>query len=87
MKNYAIVFGGISYEHEISIISAITLKDVIKKDKIFIFCDKKRDFYLISKEKMKAKYFSSGEYKKRYMEKMVKMDYCRLCLNFMISIT
>ena len=64
MKNYAVIFGGISYEHEISIISAITLKDVIKKDKIFIFCDKKRDFYLIAKENMKAKYFSSGEYKK-----------------------
>jgi D-alanine-D-alanine ligase len=64
MEKYAIIFGGISYEHEISIVSAITLKDVIKKDKVFVFCDNKRDFYLILQDNMKAKYFSSGEYKK-----------------------
>ncbi len=64
MKKYAIIFGGISYEHEISIVSAITLKDVIKKEKVFIFCDDKRDFYLILEKNLKAKYFSSKEYKK-----------------------
>ena len=30
----AIVFGGISFEHEISIVSSIALKDVLKKDEI-----------------------------------------------------
>ena len=61
---YAIVFGGVSFEHEISIVSAIALKDILKRDKIYIFCDEKRDFYLIPPEHMKSKLFSSGEYKK-----------------------
>ena len=64
MDNFAILFGGVSYEHEISIVSAITLKDVIKEDKIFIFCDANREFYLVDKEDMKASFFSKGEYKK-----------------------
>ena len=63
--NLIIVFGGSSYEHEISIVSAITLKDKIKKHNLtFIFVDRDRDFYLIDKENMKSKYFSSFEYKK-----------------------
>jgi D-alanine-D-alanine ligase len=63
--NLIILFGGSSYEHEISIVSAITLKDKIKKyNLIFIFVDRDRDFYLIEKENMKSKYFSSFEYKK-----------------------
>ncbi len=61
---YAVLFGANSYEHEISIVSAITLKNVINKEKIYIFCDKDREFYLIDEEKLKAKYFSSFEYKK-----------------------
>ncbi len=61
---YAILFGANSYEHEISIVSAITLKNVINEEKIYIFCDKDREFYLIDEEKLKAKYFSSFEYKK-----------------------
>lgn len=60
----AILFGGNSYEHEISIISAISIKKVLKSNLIFIFCDSNRDFYLISESNMKAKYFSSLEYKK-----------------------
>ncbi len=64
MSQFAILFGGVSYEHEISIVSAITLKDVIKKDKRFIFCDAKRDFYLIDEKEMKASFFSKGDYKK-----------------------
>lgn len=60
----AILFGGNSYEHEISIISAISIKKVLKSNLIFIFCDSNRDFYLISESNMKAKYFSSYEYKK-----------------------
>ncbi len=61
----AIIFGGISFEHEISIVSAIALKKVLTHKVKFIFCDKNRDFYLINKENMKAKFFSSGEYKKQ----------------------
>ncbi len=63
--NIAILFGGSSFEHEISIVSAITMKKVFKKNSLtFIFVDKDRDFYLIDNEKMKSKYFSSSDYKK-----------------------
>ncbi len=62
---FLIIFGGSSFEHEISIVSAITLKKKIKKHKLeFVFVDKERDFYLIDKENMKSKYFASGDYKK-----------------------
>ena len=61
----AILFGGSSFEHEISIVSAITMKKVFKKMELsFIFVDANREFYLIESEKMKSKLFSSGEYKK-----------------------
>lgn len=59
----AIIFGGVSYEHEISIVSAIALKKVLTCKVKFIFCDKNHEFYLIPNEKMKAKYFSDGSYK------------------------
>lgn len=59
-----IVFGGNSYEHEISIVSAITLKGVLKQDLDFVFCDSDRNFYHIEAKNMKATYFASGEYKK-----------------------
>ncbi|RUM75350.1 MAG: D-alanine--D-alanine ligase [Sulfurovum sp.] len=63
--NIAILFGGSSYEHEISIVSAITMKKVLKKSKLtYIFVDANREFYLIDSEKINAKLFSSGEYKK-----------------------
>jgi len=63
--NITILFGGSSYEHEVSIVSAITMKKVFKKSTLqFIFVDAVRDFYLIESEKMKSKLFSSGEYKK-----------------------
>jgi D-alanine-D-alanine ligase len=66
----AILFGGISYEHEISIVSAITMKKVLKEeDPLFLFLDFKREFYLIPSEKMEAKTFSSGDYRK---ERVVK---------------
>ncbi|NLK66437.1 MAG: D-alanine--D-alanine ligase [Campylobacteraceae bacterium] len=61
---FGIVFGGQSYEHEISIVSAITLKDVINSEVAYVFCDKDREFYLIEAKDMKATYFSSGGYKK-----------------------
>jgi len=61
----AIVFGGSSYEHEISIVSAVTLKKVLASFPLsFVFIDASRDFYLIDAENMTSKYFSSGAYKK-----------------------
>ena len=61
----ALLFGGSSYEHEISIVSAITLKKTLKRNQtLFIFVDSDREFYLVDPEKMKSKTFSSGEYKK-----------------------
>jgi len=63
--NLAILFGGSSYEHEISIVSAITMKKVLKKTDItYIFVDSNREFYLIDTAKINSKLFSSGEYKK-----------------------
>ena len=61
----AILFGGSSYEHEISIVSAITMKKVLKKTElIYIFVSSDRKFYLIDTQKINSKLFSSGEYKK-----------------------
>ena len=60
-----ILFGGASFEHEISIVSAITLKEkLFGFDLSFIFCDNDHSFYLIDQLKMKATTFSKGEYKK-----------------------
>ena len=61
--NFAILFGAKSYEHEISIVSAIALKNVLKQELKFIFCDKFREFYLIEPKDMRANFFSSGKYK------------------------
>ena len=61
----AILFGGSSFEHEISIVSAITMQKVFKKTELVnIFVSPMREFYLIDKKDMKSKYFSSGDYKK-----------------------
>lgn len=61
----AILFGGASYEHEISIVSAITVKGKLGAfDLSFIFCDQDHQFYLIEGEKMKAVTFSRGEHRK-----------------------
>ena len=61
----AILFGGASFEHEISIVSAITLKEKMQNyDLKFIFCDQDHRFYLIDADHMNAKTFASGEYKK-----------------------
>ena len=43
----AVLFGGNSFEHEISIVSAITIKERLKEEAVFIFCDSFRRFYLI----------------------------------------
>ncbi len=63
--NIAILFGGSSFEHEISIVSAITMKKVLKKSTLtYIFVDANREFWLVDTEKINSKLFSSGEYKK-----------------------
>ena len=60
-----ILFGGASFEHEISIVSAITLKEKLASfDLSFVFCDGDHTFYLIEPSKMKAVTFSRGEHKK-----------------------
>jgi D-alanine-D-alanine ligase len=69
----AIIFGASSYEHEISIVSAITLKSVVKSHNLkFIFIDSNREFYLIDDSDMKSKFFSSKEYIKK--GKKLKID-------------
>lgn len=60
----ALLFGANSFEHEISIVSAIALKKVLKSELVYIFCDYDRDFYLIPTDKINSKRFSSGEYRK-----------------------
>jgi D-alanine-D-alanine ligase len=62
---YGIIFGGQSFEHEISIVSAITLKNKLQLDLSFIFLDKDRNFYLIDAKNMKSNYFSSYKYKEQ----------------------
>jgi D-alanine-D-alanine ligase len=63
--NIAILFGGSSFEHEISIVSAITMKKVFKNATLtYIFVSPEREFYLVDTEKINSKLFSSGEYKK-----------------------
>jgi len=60
----AVLFGAQSFEHEISVVSAIALKKVLKSDIVYIFCDYYRNFYLIPTDKITSKRFSSGDYKK-----------------------
>ncbi|NOQ31536.1 MAG: D-alanine--D-alanine ligase [Helicobacteraceae bacterium] len=61
----SILFGGASFEHEISIVSAITVKAKLDNFELsFIFCDQDHTFYLIEASNMKANFFSSGKYKK-----------------------
>ncbi len=60
---FALLFGGSSYEHEISIVSAIVLKEKLNEDTLFIFMDSNREFYLIDRKRLKSKLFSTKEYK------------------------
>jgi len=61
-----ILFGGASFEHEISIVSAITVKEKLQEhfELSFVFCDSSHCFYLVPEDMMKAKSFSGGDYKK-----------------------
>lgn len=60
----AIVFGGVSFEHEISIVSSIAMKDVLSDELVYIFLDANRDFYHIPTNVITSKLFSTGDYKK-----------------------
>lgn len=61
----AVLFGAHSFEHEISIVSAIALKKVLPKSRlVYIFCDYYRNFYLIPTNEITSKRFSSGMYQK-----------------------
>lgn len=61
---FSILFGGVSWEHEISIVSAISLKKVLGENiGEFIFVDSAHHFYLIPSKNMKSDFFSSGKYK------------------------
>lgn len=62
---FSILFGGVSWEHEISIVSAVSLKKVLgNKIEHFIFLDPNHQFYLIPTQNMKSSFFSSHAYKK-----------------------
>lgn len=61
----AVLFGGKSFEHEISIVSAIAIKKVLTCKVKFIFCSDEHEFFLIPNEYMKAIFFSQKTYKKQ----------------------
>ena len=62
--NLTLLFGAKSYEHEISIVSAIAVKKLLSGITHFIYLDDSREFYLIDEKNMQSKYFSNKEYKK-----------------------
>lgn len=61
---FIVLFGGNSFEHEISIVSAITINKKIKNVEHFIFLDSNSRFYLVPSDSMKSKHFASLSYKK-----------------------
>lgn len=58
-----LIFGGRSYEHEISIVSAISLAKKLNNIEYFIFLSNDHEFYLIPKDKMRSDTFSKHEYR------------------------
>ena len=65
----SIVFGGASYEHEISIVSTIALKKTLGTYiKHYIFLDGDHRFWLIPHEYMKSSFFAQGLYKTKAKE-------------------
>lgn len=58
----SLIFGGRSYEHEISIVSAISLAKKLDCIDHFIFLDHQHQFYLIPQDKMRSDTFSKREY-------------------------
>ena len=76
----AIIFGGKSYEHEISIVSTIVLQKVLNHSLEFVFCDGDNDFYHIQASNMKSEYFTSGAYKKAKKLELLKGGFYHLGL-------
>ena len=62
--NFCLLSGGKTYEHEISIVSAIALKKLFPHLQSFIFLDENHNFYLIPENKMQSKFFSTKAYLK-----------------------
>jgi len=62
LKKTAIIFGGNSYEHEISIVSAISISKVLDFELLFIFVDNKYNMYVIEQSKLKASLFLDEKY-------------------------
>ncbi len=74
----AILFGAQSFEHEISIVSAATLKEKLLDFELsFIFCDQDHTLYLIDPKIMMAKTFSSGAYKKEPVLTLIQGGFSR----------
>jgi D-alanine-D-alanine ligase len=61
---FAILFGGESYEHEISIVSAITVGRLLRSTPLYIFLDTDGNLYEIPNSKLNSKLFKSREYQK-----------------------
>ena len=61
---FVVLFGGNSFEHEISIVSAITIKKKLNNIEYFVFLDSNSRFYLIDSENLKSKHFADFSYKK-----------------------
>ncbi|NPA66480.1 MAG: D-alanine--D-alanine ligase, partial [Epsilonproteobacteria bacterium] len=74
-----ILFGGASFEHEISIVSAITVKEKLQNnfELEYIFCDQDHTFYQVPADKMKSKTFSTAEHKK-----FQKLQFSQGCFSF-----
>ncbi|ANV98598.1 D-alanine--D-alanine ligase A [Helicobacter enhydrae] len=70
-----LAFGGCSFEHEISIVSAISVCKILPQVEFCIFLDLEHQFYWIPKSKMSSKLFSSGEYKKCKQLVLGAMDF------------
>jgi D-alanine-D-alanine ligase len=76
-QKITIVFGSQSFEHEISIVSAIAMKKVLNNKLAYIFIDKDREFYDIPAEVIKSNLFSSGEYKKYSRLEIAKQSFLK----------
>ena len=68
----SIIFGGASYEHEISIVSAVAIKKTLGAHiGHYIFLDGEHRFWLIPHTEMKSSFFAKGLYKTKAKELFV----------------
>ncbi|MCE3036491.1 D-alanine--D-alanine ligase [Helicobacter sp. faydin-H20] len=71
--SFCLLFGGLSWEHEISIVSAITIKNTLKQEiKHFIFVDENHQFYEVLEQEMQADFFANKKYKNK---KPLQLDF------------